>query len=149
SRKGSVARVPEPSHPSEPPALVSEPGRTGQVAASTCTRLSKNVAPPPRSVSRVLVVALTLTASATYFRHHSPSVTTTPGPTVGPTAARAWNAPRSLKTRTLCPSTIPRTRASSGWISSAGAPASRRSESTLTKVEFRNDGCGGLTSCSG
>ena len=51
----------------------------------------KTSPPPPKSVSRVLVVALQLTPSGVYRPHHIPSVTTTPGRTVSPTTARARN----------------------------------------------------------
>src|SRR5438132_918795 len=84
------------------------------LAAATSTRLSKKVAPPPRSVSAVLVVALQLTRSGVYLFHQIPCVTTTPALTVSPTTARAWKLPRSLKTRTRSPLARPRARASVG-----------------------------------
>src|SRR5262245_27605878 len=83
-------------------------------SAATSTRLSKNVAPPPRSVRRVLVVVLQFTRSGVYLFHHTPCVTTTPALTVSPTRAFARNSPRSLKTRTGWPSRMPRAAASRG-----------------------------------
>jgi hypothetical protein len=123
--------------------------RSSNSAGRTSTRLSKNVAPPPKSVSRVLEVELQLAPSGKNFLHQMPSVTTTPRFTVSPILALATNDPRSLKIRTLCPSAIPRSFASSGWISSVGSPAAFRNISMLTNVEFRNSGCGGLSICSG
>src|SRR5215472_6513244 len=70
-----------------------------QSQGPTSTRLSKKVAPAPRSVRRVLVVVLQLTPSAVYLFHQTPCETTTPGLTVSPTTARAWKPPRSLWTR--------------------------------------------------
>src|SRR5688572_6328861 len=75
------------------------------VTGATSTRLSKNVAPPPRSVRAVEVAALQFGPPA-YFDHHTPKETTTPGFTVSPTTARARNRPRSLKTVTGWPSCI-------------------------------------------
>src|SRR6516162_4989814 len=56
-------------------------------ARCTSTRVSKNVAPPPRSVNRVLVVVLQLTPSRVYLFHQIPWVTTAPALTVSPTTA--------------------------------------------------------------
>src|SRR5262249_48237106 len=114
----------------------------------TSTRLSKNVAPPPRSVNAVAVVALQF-APPTAFDHQTPNVTTTPGLTVSPTTARARNRPRSLKTVTTWPSSICRSAASAGCICTVGSPADRRRTSTLTNVELRKAGSGGQTICKG
>src|SRR5207244_9841195 len=103
--------------------------RPGQTA-DTSTRLSKNVAPPPRSVRAVLVVVLQFTPSAVYRVHQIPSDTTTPGFTVSPTTAFARNRPRSLNTVTAWPSAIPRAAASDGCISTVTSPAACRSPPT-------------------
>ena len=60
---------------------------------STSTKLSKTVAPPPKSVNLLLVVVFQFTPSLAYLFHHTPSVTTTPRLTSAPTRARARKPP--------------------------------------------------------
>src|SRR5262249_10047848 len=62
--------------------------RPSSLASATSTRLSKNVAPPPRSVRAVGVVAFTFVPPVCLL-HQVPSATATPGLTVSPTIARA------------------------------------------------------------
>src|SRR5262249_32661043 len=66
-----------------------------------------------------------------------------------PLAGRATPRRSLPATRPHWPCSIPRDAASWGWISMVGAPACSRSDLMLTNVELRNDGCGGLTICSG
>src|SRR5262249_50074857 len=118
-------------------------------SAATSTRLSKNVAPAPRSVRVVAVVLLQVTPSGVSRNQRSPSVTTTPRRTDSPTTALAPHAPRPLKTPTPRPSATPRAARPKGLISRVGPPAARFSTSTLAKVEFKNGAAGGDTICSG
>ncbi len=109
----------------------------------------RNVAPPPMSVRRLEVVALTLRPPGEKRFHQMPGAIATPGRTVSRTRARASNVPRSLNTRTGIPSTMLRAAASSGCKSISGSPADARSESMFTNVEFRKCGDGGESNCSG
>src|SRR5438093_9409083 len=110
---------------------------------STSTKLSKNVAPPPRSVRRVGVVELQLRSPKLCLFHQMLGVTTTPGRTLSPTRARAMKDPRSLKTLTNSSCRMPRAVASATLISNCGSTADRRNESTSTNVEFKKCGDGG------
>src|SRR5712691_9341845 len=116
---------------------------------STSTRLSKNVAPPPRSVRRVGVVELQLRSPKLCLFHQMLGVTTTPERTLSPTRARAMKEPRSLKTLTNSSCRMPRAVASATLISNCGSTADRRNESTSTNVEFKKCGDGGDNSCNG
>src|SRR6266508_6528967 len=74
-------------------------GRDYSGSRATSTKLSKNVAAAPRSVSLVLVVVLQFAPSVVYLFHQTPKETTTPAFTVSPTTALARNDPRSLNMR--------------------------------------------------
>ena len=97
----------------------------------------------------VLVVALALLPSAVSPVHQMPGATTTPARDLAPTLTRARNDPRSLNTRTMAPSGMPRKEASSGWMSRRGSRATALRELMLAKLEFKKTCSGGLTSCSG
>src|SRR5205823_8676178 len=116
-----LSNTPATATASRTPVVIGSPPNAGGTAglnpavrqvAATSTRLSKNVAPPPRSVRAVLVVVLQFTPSAVYRFHHSPSVTTTPGFTLSASTAFARNRPRALNTVTAWPSAMPRAAAS-------------------------------------
>src|SRR5262249_6165059 len=79
------------------------PAHSASQIRSTCTRLSKNVAPLPRSVRRVGVVELQLLPPRLCLFHQMLGETTTPGRTLSPTKARAMKEPRSLNTLTKSP----------------------------------------------
>src|SRR6185369_15853205 len=78
----------------------------------TSTRVSWNVGPPPRSVSRTEVTALTLARSGLNRAQYALYVKATPGRVASSTATAARNEPRSLCTRTASPSASPRAAAS-------------------------------------
>ena len=71
------------------------------------------------------------------------------GAAPGLTRARQRYSPRSLNTRTMAPSAMPRGCASSAWISSSGSPSASRRLCTLTKVELRKLRAGGEIMASG
>src|SRR3972149_3710099 len=66
------------------------------------------------SVSSWLVTALALRPPGHILAHQIERPTTTPGRAALEILARARKAPRSLKTRTVCPSRIPRGAAALG-----------------------------------
>jgi len=62
---------------------------------------------------------------------------TTPGVISSLTRASTANCPRSLKTRTYCPSPMPRSSASLGWMVSVGSPCTRFWCAWSPALEFR------------
>src|SRR5687768_15735258 len=115
----------------------------------TSTRFEKNVAPPPISASRCGVVALTPWPPGECLPHHSPRLTTTPGRTSSVRDASSCTSPRPLYTRTASPSTMPRDRASSGWISRRGRCSERMFDGMLAYDEFKKKWFGGVINISG
>src|ERR1019366_8883242 len=91
------------------------------------------------SVSACEVVWFAFAPAEVSLPHHTDGAETTPGRTRSVTTASAVKVPRSLKIFTRAPSAMARVRASSAWISSVGFPAERLRETTLTKVELRNE----------
>src|SRR5208282_5685004 len=126
-------------------------GQSSSVADSDwiSTRLSKNVAPPPISVSAEEVVPLTFDRPGDSLFQWMPVATATPGRTLPVRETRAWNEPRSLKTCAHWPSLRPRACASKVARSRVGSPAAARCLGLLANDECRNCGRGGLSSCSG
>jgi len=74
---------------------------------------------------------------------------TTPGRARALTTALQRYSPRSLKTRTVWPSAMPRSSASSACISTSGSPSMSRRLLTLTKLELRKLRAGGEIIASG
>ena len=86
-----------------PRCVVGMGGYAAGPAGATSTSTSWKVAPPPMSASSWLVTALALRPPGHIFDHQMERPTTRPGRAASETSARARKAPRSLKTRTICP----------------------------------------------
>ena len=101
------------------------------------------------SVSSWLVTALALRPPGQSLGHQIERPTTTPGRAASETRARARNEPRSLKTRTIAPSAMPRGAASPGWIVTLASPSRRTKTGCAENVEFRKWWAGGEMNASG
>jgi hypothetical protein len=95
------------------------------------------------------VTALAFSPPGASLRHQIDGATTTPGRARSVTSALATNAPRSLCTFTLVPSTMRRGAASSGWISRRGERSSATNDGRFANDELRKLRAGGDMKASG
>src|SRR3989304_1128947 len=95
------------------------------------------------SVSSWLVTALALRPPGHILAHQIERPTTPPGRAALEILARARKVPRSLKTRTVCPSRIPRGAASRGWMVRLASPSRRTQTGWAGEGEVGKGGGGG------
>src|SRR4029077_12281807 len=124
-------------------------GQGSPPSRSTCTRFECSAGPPPMSVTRSSVSALTPRPPAWCLLHQIPSTTATPGRVSPVTSAVNRACPRALRTTTASPPRMARGAASAGCRSTAGPRCRRRIRSDWLNEEFRKNRLGGTMHWSG
>src|SRR5512140_418498 len=98
---------------------------------------------------RCEVTSFAFLRSRENFFHHTEGATTTPRRGLSLTRAFSVKLPRSLNTRTVSPSPMPRFAASSECSSRLGSPSASRKRGRLANEELRKLRTGGERKLSG